>query len=514
MQLIKKEIILFISLFSFIVSKKNESIIIFPFKIISNPFLIDYPKDNNRIIFNNNSISQNYNSSKFFDDHYLFKILSPIKIGEPPQDITTFINIYEDKLLIGELINTTNNIFPYSFNKGYKYEKSSTFKNFSLEKDKINNESKKFLGEENIYLFTSINNIKKNKYSLFSNFKFNVENKITYDNNSFIGLIIGLCLSDNYYEINFMSQIYERNIISKYIVSFEYTNSDEGIIIIGKYPHEVFPEIYSEEEYKSFYSYQPRTLYLTNFVVNFNEIFSVNNNLKYNLKTKATIILNSGLIIGINEYMEFIEKYFFNEYINLNICKKHTTNSKKLFIIFYCIENENLNFENFPILHFNLKSENLIFEFNYKDLFKKIENEFYFMIVFEKYSTIWRLGKPFFLKYTFVYNGGAKTIGFYQKKNELKIKEKSNYIWKIELNIIKIILIIILFLIFILFVIIIAYYLGKKYNLIRKKHANELDDDYDYFNSIYSSKSKDINNKNNKKTKGQYLELRDESKFN
>ena len=82
---------------------------------------------------------------------------------------------------------------------------------------------------------------------------------------------------------------------------------------MGKYPHELFPDKYNEEEYKSFYSYQPRTMYLTNFVISFNEVYSLFNNVKYNLKTKANIILNSWLIIGINEYMEFIENNFFNE---------------------------------------------------------------------------------------------------------------------------------------------------------------------------------------------------------
>ena len=280
--------------------------IIFPFKTISIPFLLDYRKDNNIIISNNNTLNQIDNSSKFFDEHYLFRILSPMKIGDPPQDIFTIINIYNDKLLIGELLNLTNIIFPNSFNKGYKYEKSSSFKNLTSEKDKFNNESKEFLGEENIYLYTSIDNIKKKKYSLFSNFKFKIENKISYVNNSYYGLIIGLCLSDNYYEINFLRQIYERNIIPKYIVSFEYKNYDEGLIILGKYPHELFPDKYNEEEYKSFYSYQPRTMYLTNFVINFNELYSLFNNIKYNLKTKANIILNSGLIIGINEYIEYL----------------------------------------------------------------------------------------------------------------------------------------------------------------------------------------------------------------
>ena len=475
-----KEIILLIYLFSFIISKKNESTILLPFKINSIPFLVDYRKDNN----NNNSIAQIYNSSKFFDDNYLFRMLSPMKIGEPPQDIIAFINLFDEKLLIGELVfNITNNTFPNSFNKGYKYEKSASFKNITTENDKINNESKEFSGEENIYLYTSINDIKKDKYSLFTNFKFNIENKILYDSNSFYGLIIGLCLADNYYEINFMRQIYERNTISKYIVSFEYKDYNEGIIILGKYPHELFPDKYNEEEYKSFYSYQPRTMYLTNFVVNFDEVYSSNNNIKSYLKTKTNIILNSGLIMGISEYMEFIEENFFNEYINLNICKKYITNSIDHFIIFSCIENENLNFEKFPILYFNLKSENLTFEFNYKDLFKKIGNEFYFLIVFEKYNTIWRLGNPFFMKYTFVYNGDAKTIGFYEKKNEIKPKERKGGGWKIELNVVKIILIIFLFLIFIALVIVIAYYLGKKYSSKRKKHANEMDDDdYEYDN--------------------------------
>ena len=68
--------------------------------------------------------------------------------------------------------------------------------------------------------------------------------------------------------------------------------------------------------------------------------------------------------------------------------------------------------------------------------------------------------------------------------------------------------------IFIFLVIAISYFLGKTYNIIRKKHANELIDDYDYNNSLYYSNSKDINDKKSKSIKDQQLELRDESKFN
>ena len=223
-----------------------------------------------------------------------------------------------------------------------------------------------------------------------------------------------------------------------------------------------------------------------------------------------------GLIIGIKEYMEFIEKKFFNEYIKMNICQKYMTNTKSVdnFIIFSCYDNKELNFENFPTLYFNMKSQNLSLELNYNDLFKKIGNKYYFMIVFDKIEArVWRLGKQFFLKYTFVYNGDAKTIGFYSKKNKIETKEENKKItWNIELNILKIIFISLLLLIFICIFVVFAYSLGKKYNIIRKKKANELDDDYDYESLVYSNSPKDINNLKNQIEK-QQVELRDESKF-
>lgn len=66
-----------------------------------------------------------------------------------------------------------------------------------------------------------------------------------------------------------MRQIHDRKIISSYLISFEYTQKDEGMIIIGKYPHELLPEKYSENQFKSFYSFQPSTMYLTNFIIEY-----------------------------------------------------------------------------------------------------------------------------------------------------------------------------------------------------------------------------------------------------
>ncbi len=192
--------------------------------------------------------------------------------------------------------------------------------------------------------------------------------------------------------------------------------------------------------------------------------------------------------------MQFITSNYFDKYINNNTCEMNFTSEDffNSFIVISCNDNENFNVKEFPPLIFYKKTENIKFEFTYKDLFQKINDKFYFLIVFEKYvSGYWRFGKPFYQKYTFVYNGDAKTIGFYMDKNNdsknQNKEEKNENNWKFELNALKIVIIIVLFLIFIFLVVIISYFVGKKCNEKRKKFANELDDD----NFVYT-----INNTN------------------
>lgn len=482
-------IILLNILFSISISINNDSIILFKFKTISIPSINNYIENINDENDNNALYSQ-YNYLTFFNENYLFKILSNIRIGTPPQDIISLIITNYDKLLIGELLEFSNEIFSNSIRMGYQYNKSLTFINFTSENKLSNDESSEtFIGEDNLYLYTDINNLKYNKFTCLSNFKFNLEKNIKYNNNSLYGLSIGLTLDEYNFNTNFMKQIHDKNIISSYLVSFEYINETEGIIIIGKYPHEIFPEKYKEEDFKPFYSYEPRTMYLNIFIINFDEIYSFLNKEKYFLQktTKSNIILNSGFIIGTNEYMQFIINNYFSKYMGNDTCEmSYTSEDFQSYIIISCYDNENFDIEQFPSLNFNKKSENLTFEFTYKDLFKKINNKYYFLVLFERFVTgYWRFGKPFYLKYTFVYNGDAKTIGFYTKTNTIENEEKKeNKKWKLELNAIKIIIIIILLLLFISIVIIISFYYGKKCQSVRKKRANELDDNFDYVSSF------------------------------
>ena len=510
--------LILISINSFLYNTKS---IIFPFKIISSHYLSGYRTDKNNI---NSGTLETYNSSTFFDDHYINKLLSLVKLGSPPIKIISLIELYRDNLLITDFSDKNNEIFTNIDKNGYEYWKSISFKNitknYNLNENSNPYQIKQLIAQDDIYLFTNIKDIEKDEFSCFHNFNFEIINQFDNISNS---LLIGLNLDNDISLPNFMRQIYNRKIISSFIVSFISKNVDiikgyDGLIIIGEYPHQILPDIYKEENLISFYSNQPNLMQITNFYINFDEISSSDiNKSKYIFKNNRSILsLNSGLILGTIEYLDFIENNFFNKYIKLNICKEYITNTGFIsdFIIISCDENYKLKLEEFPILNFNMNSENFIFEFTYEDLFTNINNKFYFLVVFETKNVIWHLGSPFFSKYTFVYNGEAKTLGFYKeiKNKEIQNKNQSNEKKEIKSNIVKIIIFLILFIIFIALVSFISYFYGKNNNKKRKKIANELDDNYEYNPSNkYKIFKKDINERNiNKDEKN--LELIDKTR--
>lgn len=491
----------------------NASSIIFPFKKLSSPYLIGYRSDKNNF---NNSSKESYNSTQFFNDHYLFKFLTLIQIGSPPKNLISQLELYQDSFIIKNFPEVNFEIFNEIKNKGYQYKDSKTFKNLSNiintnTNNDNNNNNELNICEDDLFLFTNINDIKQNKYTYFQNIKFELKytNPNLNNNNIYNSLYFGLSLDTDNSLTNFIRQIYSKKIISSLIISFEYdinininiketSKEYDGLIILGNYPHQIMPEKYSEEDLISFYSNQPNKMFITNFFISLDEISSINKEMtKYIFDNKRAILqLNSDLILGTVEYLSFIEKNFFGKYYELNICNKYITKTNFIsdFMIISCEISPKLNLREFPNLYFYMKTENLKFEFTYEDLFMNIKNKYYFLIVFETNNLIWHIGKPLFSKYTFVYNGEAKTIGFYKNKkinsNDIKDNKKENV--KLEINIGKIILFCAIFIVFIFLIIFISFRFGKKYNNIRKKFANELDDDnYEY--NPKTKNEKDIN---------------------
>ena len=99
------------------------------------------------------------------------------------------------------------------------------------------------------------------------------------------------------------------------------------------------------------------------------------------------------------------------------------------------------------------------------------------------------MGKPFTLKYQFVFNSDNKQIGFYNPNYNKHEKSKD----MISKKYIFILVIIVLCVIFTVLGII----LGKKiYGIKRKKKANELIDDFEYNSSGDKNNINDINKNN------------------
>ena len=460
-----------------------QSYIVFPFKTIFMPYLQLY-KDLNKENITNSTI---YNSSLFFDDHYFFRIFTHLKIGTPQEKISSFINPSFDSMKIGELLVVTNKSFYSSNYNNYQYTKSTTFLNVS-EKYQLSSVYKKdnFVGEETLYLYTSIQNYKNDIFTeipkiLFITYNIPNNNSIYNNETLLYCLNIGIQMFSGATNTSFLKQMHNNGIINSYTIAYDYINETDGIIVIGKYPHEYAPEKYNKDNYKFLYTYKPTDLYVTSPKISFSEIFyySDNNN-KTNMRiVQSRIELGSGLIIGTSEYLESIEKNFFNYYYNEKICSKYITKTDSIenYIIISC-DIQNFKIEKFPTLNFYLQAIDTNFNLNYKDLFKKINNRYYFSIVFEEYSTeTWKLGNVLLRKYTFVFDVDAKIIGFYDNKKQ----EEENTGFALNLTLLQLVIIIVLLVVFIGIIIWVSFYIGKKMNINKKFRANELNDDnYDY----------------------------------
>ena len=145
----------------------------------------------------------------------------------------------------------------------------------------------------------------------------------------------------------------------------------------------------------------------------------------------------------------------------------------------------------FPILKFCMKQFKICFEFDYKDLFREIVDNTYFLVYFNvKENNHYRfsIGQILIRKYLLTFNYDTKMVGFYDKNIKIEENKKQKIYYKIDGKVI--VLLVIAFMAFL----IIGFYLGKKiYETTRKKKANELIDDYEYesrdINSIKSNNS-------------------------
>ena len=457
---------IFYYFYIFFILKSISCYLVFPFKTISE-----------NLFPNINTNSKEYNSTHFLKENFQKLIYTTIKVGNPAQEIKSIITYNDCNFKIGKAKKCVNSSDYLShFNRNLSDSFSFTdFYAFPLSEFDYKGHS----AEDIIYAYTDLKLETLKKYE-------NIGFYLGSDTNDSLCGIIGFKRdNDEYSECNKINNII-RSFKSKYIIpnyqwSLKYTSKDEGIFILGADLNDIISNIDVEK------------IYVSNSVITNNSFWSFsiqkvictvnNNNYTVNKEvTRAEINNDFGLIQGTVSYNEFIEKNFFKEYFDKNICKKYMW-YLSIYFQYFVIECDKTKFsekdiKNFPSLEIIAYNSDIKFDFDSKELFTETKYKYFFNIIFSIYKIeYWVLGKLFLKKYLTMIDLEQKLIKIYAGKDEPingHNLEEDNNSKRI------IILIVVTFILVIVFGTI-CYCLGKNWDKIRKKRANELkDDDYDY----------------------------------
>ena len=416
---------------------KNIFIILFFFKIIENKI----------IVLNFNTKYLKFNKEKSYLENYFYNLIyTNFKIGNPSQKIESFIFFNISFFYI-----KGNNL------KNHKYDqnKSSTFQEIYETSFLEENYNIGIYSEDSIKIKDN-----KNKEININNYNFILSTELSINSNDYLPSEIGfnsVQYGERDKKLNIITTLFERNITKSKIFSFEYESKEKGKIIIGDFPHN-----YNK-------NYNKNSLHFTkaqkrkdkfNWDVLFDDIIFFNYKM---IERKIYLSPESNLIVGSKEFHEIILNNFFKEKINKKICFEEKMKNLN-YLFYYC--NNNFNIKKFDKIKFISKDLNKTFELDFNDVFDEFEGKIYFKIVFNenKNFNYFILGKPFLIKYKFVFNADSNEIGFYNNLNNKSLF--SNFI-------IFILIIFILILIFLIF-----KYRKKMKRIIRKY---ELNDNYEYF---------------------------------
>ena len=333
--------------------------------------------------------------------------------------------------------------------------------------------------------------LKDNKKVDINDFRFMLATKLDYNTMKDVSGVIGLILT-NEHEVtkntDFIRQMKQKEIVNSEMFMLDYKDLYNGIFYVGDYYHE-YNEDYNKNDLikinagrKNKYPY---------WEIEVNKIISGNKEIQYD--TYMTLYYELGIIGAPIEYYNYTKNNFFKEYFDKGICEeKFNRETAALFQRYnYIVCNKkDFNRESFPELKFFSAENENIYSLSQEYLFYEFDNKLYFLIIHPLLSIsydYWFLGKPMFLKYKFFLDKDAKTIGFYNVKEDDKKddddddedKKEEGEGKKSNNDNDKVILIIVIG-VLILVIIGILFYFIRRIIKSRKKRANELDDDLDY----------------------------------
>ena len=378
-------------------------------------------------------------SSDFYSN-FLLELRTTFELGNPSQIIETEITFANNYFFI---IGEGNKNSSY-FDKN----KSSSFK-LGNKTDVINLPFKEGYLSTDKFNFEDVNGKKK---TLYFNFLYALQPNKQGNLLSQIGFSLFNTPHGTTY--NLINQLNKQNIINSYVYYFDF-NKDNSRIVIGEYA-----EKYQSKTRSKLVTTEIDFVIIPEYIKIEFERF-IFGNVTIDNKINVNFDFNIKGFIGNDLFKKKINELFFNELINNKICSQ---NSIRQYIFYEC--NSNLEINKFPSIKFYHKEMNVTFEFNYKELFQKQKDKYYFMITFYmKLSDKWTFGFLFLEKYKTVINFDRRIIGFYIPT----LQEKSR-IW------------LSIFIVFILIFIAAAltFYYYRLLKNKRKVRVNEIEEDIDY----------------------------------
>ena len=224
---------------------------------------------------------------------------------------------------------------------------------------------------------------------------------------------------------NFIQQLIENKKISKKIFGIKYDTDYSGRFIIGETLDEVDSQYKKEEAITSKIDNQVPNNNKNDWLIKFNINIKKDLNEEYKESSYGFLQYEIGLIFGSDNYRKnFLINYFQNKQ-----CKESVINSSPYSFYQYTCDNKN-QFEDFPDLNLSLdEKHNFILTKN--DLFKKVGNQYFFLVVFQVTQmnvNFWRLGQLFFKKYPIFlsYDDENDSTIIYYTTNKEKIDGGSN----------------------------------------------------------------------------------------
>ena len=428
-------------------------------------------------------------------------IITTMKIGSNSYPLKAFISSQNNYFYISTKCNIQKSFFPeYKSNFNYNRYKSYSFSNTS---------SFDLSFSQTYHACTALEDFEVLNFKNMETTKERLKFILTEDTNEDIPncLNIGLLESKNkdstFREYNLITQLKHKGHIKESCWSIifnkpiKFNNNNllvdpsellnlSGNLIIGDYLHNYDTSTFYESQMKKTY-----TTYEANIMkweLKFNKIFYKYNDKEIKIIADNVILLDISnyFIVAPEYYFKSITENYFQTYYDKNICKYEYLEE---YLTFYCEKSKGFSIDEikkFPSIFFEHIELEYTFELSFKDLFIENNGKYWLLLVTDNYRTdIWILGNIFLKKYQFTFNLESKEIGYYnpnlEKKENNKEKDSS-----------KIILYILLILALLVIIGFIAYFVKIKLypKVLKKKRANELDDDFDYV----SQKNNDSNN--------------------